>query len=60
MNYRELRDFLQSLPDTDARLDDSVTVYDGSHGEFFGRVELFEHDGDDVLHDKHLYFVWEA
>ena len=60
MTYRELMEFLKSLPDSDARLDDHVTVYDGSVGEFFGRVELLEHDGDDVLHDKHLYFAWEA
>ena len=60
MKYRELKGFLQSLPDTDVRLDDDVTIYDGTTGEFFGIVELLEHDGDDVLHDKHLYFAWEA
>jgi hypothetical protein len=53
-------EFLKSLPVSDSRLDDHVTVYDGGIGEFFSQVELLEHDGDDVLNDKHFYFAWEA
>tara|TARA_Y100001951_G_C11170703_1_gene200088 strand:- start:191 stop:373 length:183 start_codon:yes stop_codon:yes gene_type:complete len=60
MTYRELLAFLKSLPDTDARLDDHVTIYDGTAGEFFGVVELLEAVDSDVLDDKHLYFAWEA
>jgi hypothetical protein len=60
MTYRELLEFLQSLPDTDDRLSDNVTVYDAEVDEFFGQVELMETVDSDVLDDKHLYFAWEA
>lgn len=60
MTYRQLLEFLNSLPESDVRLDDHVTIYDANVGEFFGQVELLEHDGDDVLHDKHFYLAWEA
>ena len=60
MTYRELLEFLQSLPDTDDRLNDHVTVYDASIGEFFGQVELMEVIDAGELHENHLYFAWEA
>ena len=60
MTYRELMEFLKSLPDNAVRLDDNVTVYDGSTGEFFGQVELLEAVDSDVLADNHFYLAWEA
>jgi hypothetical protein len=60
MTYRELLEFLQSLPDTDDRLSDNVTVYDAGVDEFFGQVELMETVGSDILDETRLYFAWEA
>ena len=60
MTYRELMQFLQSLPDDALRLDDNVTVYDASTDEFYGQVELLEAVDSDVLDDNHFYLAWEA
>ena len=60
MTYRELLEFLKSLPDDDVRLSDNVTVYDAATDEFFGQVELLEAVDSDVLDDNHFYLAWEA
>lgn len=60
MTYRELMQFLQSLPDDAFRLDDNVTVYDAGTDEFYGQVELLEAVDSDVLDDNHFYLAWEA
>ncbi|MAS86514.1 MAG: hypothetical protein CMH30_00845 [Micavibrio sp.] len=60
MTYRELMQFLQSLPDAAVRLDDNVTVYDAGTDEFYGQVELLEAVDSDVLDDNHFYLAWEA
>ena len=60
MTYRELLEFLKSLPDDDVRLGNNVTVYDAAADEFFGQVELLEAVDSDVLDDDHFYLAWEA
>ena len=60
MTYKELLEFLKSLPDDDVRLDNNVTVYDAATDEFFGQVELLEAVDSDVLDDNHFYLAWEA
>ena len=60
MTYKELLEFLKSLPDDDVRLHGNVTIYDAGTDEFFGQVELLEAVGSDVLDDNHFYLAWEA
>jgi hypothetical protein len=59
MTYQELKDYLNKLPESDEKLKDAVTIYDGHYSEFSSVVELMTHTGDDVLHDNHLYFAFQ-
>ena len=56
MTYQELKDYLNELPNDDEKLKDDVTIYDS---EFSSVVDLMTHNGNDVLHDNHLYFAFQ-
>ena len=59
MTYEELKNYLNSLPDSDDRLKDDVTVWDGHYNEFSSVVALMTHTGDDVLHANHFNFAFQ-
>jgi|TARA_R110000744_G_scaffold66920_1_gene136707 hypothetical protein len=59
MTYQELKDYLNELPNGDEKLKDDVTIYDGHYSEFSSVVDLMTHNGNDVLHDNHLYFAFQ-
>lgn len=54
ITWNQLREFLNSLKESDSRLDDNVTIEDTT-GEFYPIDDIFEIEDCDVLDKGHLY-----